>query len=479
MALPPESVMIGALAGYVILVIIVGIVYGKMRRKTEEEYLVAGRRAGWISTAFTMTATIASGGVYLGTVGLFYTHGLNLVTYGFAFVGMTPILLWIVGKRLWKVGKAYGYSTPQDFYSDRYNSPFLRISGSLGSLLFLVPYFASGAVATGLLFEQFTGISYSVGVVALLLACLVYTMYGGMRAVIYTDVLQGALLLGVGFISIFALWSIAGGYTAVVEAVPTTIYAPTVGSIAFFVGWFFFMALHPITMGDRMTRMYSIKSVFQLKRAVILTSILLFIMSTTFLTLGLVSRALTPIGVVAADQAFPTTLMNYLPAMTPFLLIIVWACGMSTIDSGLVGSSAMLSKDILRKGLKKDITEGGMVLAGRLVMIPLILFAAWIAIERPSSIWFLIGMTVSFFIQFAPMLIGGLYWKRATKIAAEVSWVVAMFFVVLFQFFVTAPLGVWGGIWALIPNTIVFIVLSYLTKPMPDEHLNKFWSLFK
>jgi Na+/proline symporter len=481
MGLPPPSVMLGALIIYIALVILAGYFYGKMPRKTEEEYLVAGRVTGWIGNAFSMMATIASGGVYLGTVGLFYSLGVNLATYAFAFVGVSPILLWVVGKRLWKVGKEYGYSTPEDFYADRYNSQFLRIAGAIGSLIFLVPYFASSAVACGILFELFLGLPYSAGVIAVLGICLAYTMYGGMRSVIYTDVVQGAILLAVGFISIFILWGIAGGYSAVVTAVPTTVYRPTVASYALYVGWLFFMALHPITLADRNTRMYAIAGIPQLKRMCILSSVLLLIMSTNFLCLGLVSRVLTPgaaIGEVA-DNAFVLTIKNFLPEMAPFLLIAVWACGMSTIDSGLIGSSAIFSKDLLRKWLKKDITDEKMVLAGRLVLIPLMIFSAWVAIARPPSIWYLIGMTVSFFIQFAPMLIGGLYMKRANKLAAEASWIVAMFFVILFQFFVKPPLGVWGGIWALIPNTILFIALSYLTKPMPDQHLEKFWRLFK
>jgi len=66
---------------------------------TEEEYFVAGRSVGPFANTMSIVATIASGGIYLGTVGFFYDHGVSFMGYGFAYVLMV-FGLWYVGRRL-------------------------------------------------------------------------------------------------------------------------------------------------------------------------------------------------------------------------------------------------------------------------------------------------------------------------------------------------------------------------------------------
>ncbi|MBI4250865.1 MAG: hypothetical protein HY618_00260, partial [Candidatus Tectomicrobia bacterium] len=157
--------------------------------ETEEDYYVAGRSVGPFANTMSIVATIASGGIYLGTVGFFYDHGVNFLGYGFAYILMV-FGLWFVGRRLWPVGKKFNYSTPQDFYGDFYQSEFLRLLGAVGSIIFLIPYYASNAVAMGTILERFAGLPYVWGVLLLVVFTVIYTTYGGMRAVIYTDVLQ-------------------------------------------------------------------------------------------------------------------------------------------------------------------------------------------------------------------------------------------------------------------------------------------------
>ncbi len=465
------------------LLVSIGIVYWwHSEEATEEDFYVAGRSVGYIPNSFSIVATVMSGGIYLGTVGWFYLKGVSFLGYGFAYAFMV-FPLWFIGKRLWPVGKAFNYSTAQDFYGDFYQSDILRLLGAAGSITFLVPYFASNAVAMGTILERFAGIPYVWGVLLLLIVGVGYTLYGGMRGVIYTDVFQGALSLAFGVVAVLYLLYLAGGYTKVMDTLPPTRTLFSGDAVAFglFIGWFIFMASHPLTLSDRMTRMYTIKSLDEYRRNVVLTGVMLLVMVLIFVFLGLLSYSFTGPG-QKMDQAILVTIQKQAPWLMAWLVVVVWACGMSTLDSGLVGLNAMLSKDIIRGYIKKDIAQDKEIQFGKWAMVIFGFLALWIALTRPPYVWALIKLVVMFHMQFLPLLIGALYWKRASKLGAEVGWVVGVALGVYYTFVTGAKipffLDVGGapapGVFALIVNTILFVVISLIASPVPSEHRAKF-----
>ena len=227
-----------------------------LRETTEEDYYVAGRNVGYIPNSLSIVAALMSGGIYLGTVGLFYLNRVGFLAFGFAYI-FTLYPLWWIGKRLWPLAKTFQYTTPQDFYGHFYQSHLLRLLGATGSIVFLIPYMASNAVAMGTILERFTNVPYAWGVVILLTVGVGYTLYGGMRSVIYTDVFQGVISLGFGLAAVITFLYLAGGYQRMVDALPThmLVFSNDWASYGAFLGWFVFIAANPLTMSDRMTRM--------------------------------------------------------------------------------------------------------------------------------------------------------------------------------------------------------------------------------
>ncbi len=456
------------------------------KEATEEDFYVAGRSVGYIPNSFSIVATVMSGGIYLGTVGWFYLKGVSFLGYGFAYAFMV-FPLWYIGKRLWPVGKAFNYSTSQDFYGDFYQSDLLRILGAVGSIIFLIPYFASNAVAMGIILERFAGVPYVWGVLLLLVVGVGYSLWGGMRAVIYTDVFQGALSLGFGIIAVFFLLNIAGGFYKVMDTLPQTMthFSPDALAFGLFIGWFIFMASHPLTFADRMTRVYTIRSLDEFRRNVVLTGAMLLLMVLIFTFLGLVSYSFVGPG-QKMDQAILITIQKQAPWLIAWLVVVIWACGMSTLDSGLVGADAMLSKDIVRGYIKKDISQQQSVKVGRWAMIVFGFLALWIALDRPPYVWKLVKLVVMFNMQFLPLLIGGLYWKRASKLGAEVGWCVGVLVGIGYTFFPSALppmlINVGGapapGVYALVINLILFVAISHVASPVPAEHRAKFENIW-
>ena len=450
------------------------------REATEEDYYVAGRSVGYIPNSFSIVATLMSGGIYLGTVGWFYLEGVSFLGYGFAYAFMV-FPLWYVGRRLWPVSKAFNYSTAQDFYGDFYQSHILRLLGAMGSITFLIPYFASNAVAMGTILERFAGIPYVWGVLILLAVGVGYTLYGGMRGVIYTDVFQGALSLGFGVVAVFTLVSLAGGFTRMMDTLPEqmTRFSADASSLGLFIGWFIFLGFHPLTMSDRMTRMYTIRNLKEFRRNVVLTAAMLLVMVMIFAFLGLSCYVFVGPG-QEMDQAILLTVQEQAPWLIPWLVIVSWACGMSTLDSGLVGANAMLSKDIIRGYLKRGMSQRQSVLFGKYATVAFGLLAAWIAFIRPPYVWMLIKLVIMYHMQFLPLLIGALYWKRASKLGAEVGWITGVVLSIYYTFFSAGPppINVGGapapGVFGLLVNAILFVVISLVTSPVSAERRARF-----
>ena len=380
------------------------------------------------------------------------------------------------------MGKTFKYTTPQDFYGDFYQSEFLRLFGAVLSIIFLIPYYASNAVAMGFILERFAGLPYVWGVLILVVFTVAYTTYGGMRAVIYTDVLQGVVLLLFGFAAVFALLNAVGGYTKLmVDLQPKyTIHGQDWAAYGLFLGWVLFMFSHPLTMSDRMTRMYTIRGLDAFRTNVLLTGGSILMMVLFFIFLGMASQKLVGPGIKPNDNAILMAMQQHAPWLMAWFVVVVWACGMSTMDSGLVGADAMLSKDIIRRYIKPDISDAQLVRIGRWAMVVFGLLAIWIALQRPPGIWALVRLVVMYHMQFLPMLILGLYWRRASKLGAEVGWIVGVALGTYYTFWspTPPPINVGGapapGFFALLVNTILFVGISLVVSPLPREHRAKF-----
>ena len=451
-----------------------------LRETTEEDYYVAGRNVGYIPNSLSIVAALMSGGIYLGTVGLFYLNGVGFLAFGFAYI-FTLFPLWWIGKRLWPLAKTFQYTTPQDFYGHFYQSHLLRLLGATGSIVFLIPYMASNAVAMGTILERFTNVPYSWGVGILLAVGVGYTLYGGMRSVIYTDVFQGVISLGFGLAAVITFLYLAGGYQRMVDALPARmlVFSDDWVSYGAFIGWFVFIAANPLTMSDRMTRMYTIRDLNEFRRNVVLTGGILLVMVMIFVFLGLGSYYFVGAG-QEMDQAILVAILQQAPWLMAWLVVAAWASGLSTLDSGLIGADAMLTKDIIRSYWKKDLSQYQTVWLGRYAMVVFGLLAAWIALARPEYIWALIKLVIMYHMQFLPLLIGALYWPRASKLGAEVGWLAGVILGTYYTFFSPTPppipLGeVPGpGVFALLVNTILFVSISFLVPPVAETHRARF-----
>ena len=199
------------------------------------EYFLGSRSLGVWAFALTFAATSASGGSFTGFPSKIYTHGWILALWIGSYMVVPICMMGLIGKRLNQIARISGAITVPDVFRDRFGSMNFGLVVTALIVFFmvfnLVAQFKAGSLILKTLFRNVPSFQYAVGVTAGLsqswdllvdpgyLVCLavfgivviLYTTYGGFRAVVWTDVLQGgAMVVGVMVMLPLTLYQVGG-----------------------------------------------------------------------------------------------------------------------------------------------------------------------------------------------------------------------------------------------------------------------------
>ena len=184
-------------AGYLGLLLVLGYL-AKRRRVSDslDEFYLAGRSLGGFVLFLTLYATQYSGNSLLGYPGEAYRLGFAwLMSVGFMMAIVVVYL--IFAPRLYQISRRYRYVTPGDYIKHRFGSPSLTLWSNFLFVAVIINYLLAQLMAMG---HVVAGLSanlmpYWLGVVILTLVIIIYETLGGMRAVAWTDCIQGVMLL--------------------------------------------------------------------------------------------------------------------------------------------------------------------------------------------------------------------------------------------------------------------------------------------
>jgi len=155
------------------------------------------------------------------------------------------------------------------------------------------------------------------------------------------------------------------------------------------------------------------------------------------------------------------------------------AAAMSTIDQQAHAISVLTAKDIV-EGLRIKISEGAAINLGRAVIILSLITAYVFALQKPEFLAYIGAVATSGTAQFLPLLLGVLFWKRATR-AGALAGLIGGTLVTIWMQFLPPPeikaLGIMSGWWGLLVNVILFIAVSLVTKPVSPEKIEKIHEL--
>ena len=138
----------GLIFSYIIFTIVIGFVANKALAVDMEDFLLYGRKAGFVVLYLRVVATYHSAFAFLGSSGFFYTHGIGFWEAG-TWTVLVGAITYTLGGRIWAMGKKFSYMTPADMLADFYESELLRVIVALVSVCFTILYIQVQAQGLG------------------------------------------------------------------------------------------------------------------------------------------------------------------------------------------------------------------------------------------------------------------------------------------------------------------------------------------
>ena len=224
---------------YTLIVLALAVISSRVQvgKNFLSEYFLGSRSLGMWAFALTFAATSASGGSFTGFPSLIYSHGWILALWIGSYMLVPVLMMGLLGKRLNQMARQADAITIPDVLCSRFDS---RAIGTISTILLIffmtfnlvaqfkagavmlstlldeVPLFQSAAAITGSVIGQLRPLTsvnpgYLLCLVFFSAAVIVYTSYGGFRAVVWTDVLQGiVMVVGVLLLLPLTLWQVGG-----------------------------------------------------------------------------------------------------------------------------------------------------------------------------------------------------------------------------------------------------------------------------
>jgi len=470
------AVALATIGVYLLIILAVGYRGWQVGTLEIDDWMAAGRDLGLVVLLFTYAATYHSAFAFLGIGGFVYGNGIGIFGAAFLWVALSGLILWVLGTRVWLLGKKYGYITPADLVGDLYDSALLARLVSLTLIVFTFPYVAIQMIGSGLVFETATDglVSFEVGAGLLLLAGILYVWLGGLRAVAWTDTIQGVFLFGAmwlaGLVFVFTAYQgPASFWTQLAENFAAYLTLPGPAGLftpAFYTTFWFTFALGAMMMPHLFLRYVAARSprVLRWTAAFGTGYLILFYVPTAFLALGAV--AAFP-DLARPDAAIPMVLFEFTPVwFASIVLAGAIAAAMSTADSQLHAVSTLITRDWYEPLAGSDVDEQTVTRAAQL-LVPLLGGISYvIAIQQVEFILDLAAVSLYNAAQVFPILVGGLVWPRASRSGAIVGFVLGVTVTSLLTFSVISlPANLPGfapGFYGLIVNSFTFVSVSAL-----------------
>lgn len=264
---------------------IVGVLYitilfflankAKTSEKTSKSYLLGGSNLGAVLGFFTFAATLFSTFTLLGMPDFFRTHGVGASMFlMFSNASMVFGLIWI-GYALHKKAKQNDYYGMAGFLEKNYKSRFTGIVAFMGVFIFLIPYVAIQIRGVAIFMHATFPELMPMWVWATILVAImiIYSEVGGLKAIMYSDVLQGILLLAAIWIVGYNCLNHYGGITAMFDEVEKvneallTVPGPNgLFNFQFLLGTLVAITLVPYTQPQVSTRLVIMKDVKSLHK---------------------------------------------------------------------------------------------------------------------------------------------------------------------------------------------------------------------
>ncbi len=463
-----------------VLVIYLGLlaalaVWSARETGTLSGFFIAGKKLPFWVVAFSTNATGESGWLLLGLTGMAYKVGVEAYWVLIGELAGIAGSWWIVSRRLKRLSDETDSITVPDVLAARFDDRWHLIRGiSVFIILTMVTvYITAQLVASGKAMSGFLGMDYRTGVIVGSVIVIGYTFIGGYKAVCYTDVLQGVMmLLGLIVVPVAAIHA-AGGVGAVVDTLaaedPALLNMLTLSGngVADWVRAISFVAIGLPFLGvpQLLVRYMSARDDVEIRKARIMSVLVLIFFSAGAVTAGIAGRALVP-ELADAEKIFPTLSTDlFPPVLAGIMLVVVLSAIMSTADSLLLLASSAVVRDTIQKIFGSRKSDHALAGYGKIVTILIGVIAVAFAIPEAKFIFsFVLYAWSGLGAAFGPVVLCLLYSRRTTY-AGVVAGMLAGFIVsiVWVAVFKDRAYGLYEAVPGFAAGIAVTLVVSALT----------------
>jgi len=364
----------------------------KSTRKTSAGYFLAGRNVGWFVIGASIFASNIGSEHLVGLAGTGASSGIAVGQFEILASFMLLILGWLFVPLYMRSGV---YTMPE-FLEKRY-SPEARWYLSIISIIgYVLTKISVTIAAGGIVFESLMGIDFWTGALVIVIATGIYTVLGGLRAVLYTDTLQMFILIGGSItITIFGL-SELGGWSNMVKFAGEdflNLWKPVSDPNFPWTGIIFGVPILGVwywcTDQFIVQRVLSANNIDNARRGTIFGGYLKLLPLFIFVIPGVIAYALTQSGKLTLnqpDQALPVLISTLMPVGLKGLIIAgLLAALMSSLSSVFNSCSTLITCDIYKK-IKPEASENQLVSVGQIATIILVVFGLlWIPFMKLIS----------------------------------------------------------------------------------------------
>ena len=497
--------------GYAILILGVGLWMSRDKKghqKTAEDYFLASKSLPWWAIGASLIAANISAEQFIGMSGSGFASGLAIASYEW----MAALTLIIVGKYFLPIFIEKGIYTIPEFVEKRYSTNLKTILAIFWIGLYVFVNLTTVLYLGALALETILGIPLVYGVLGLALFAAAYSLYGGLSAVAWTDVIQVVfLILGGAITTYLALNTVSGGqgfmaglktvYNAVPERFamilkpenPEYVNLPGIGVL---VGGMWVANLYYWGFNQYIIqRTLAAKSLKEAQKGILFAAFLKLIIPlivvvpgiaayviindpSTMTSLGDLAMQNTP-SLDATDKAYPWLLQLLPVGLKGLAFAALTAAIVSSLASMLNSTSTIFTLDIYKQYVGKKASDKTIVSVGRISAAVALVIAASIAPLLQN-----LGQAFQFIQEYtgvvSPGILAvfllGLFWKQTSNrgaiIGALASIPVAMYFKVApkgwsdSSFFIDVPFMDQMGYTLLITILIIALVSK-------KEHKNK------
>jgi SSS family solute:Na+ symporter len=474
------------ICGYLVLLLLLGIGASRLFRGTSQDYMLASHSIGPFLLLMSIFGTTMTAFALVGSTGEAFKEGVGVYGMLASSSGIIHSLcFFLLGVKVWKLGKAYGYRTQVQFFRDRLESRWL------GALLFpvlvglVIPYLLIGVMASGTVINKVTagrvqdgqvvggtfpegtfpaflergtnpkataaapsfaygsqgGVPKPVASLAICGIVLVYVFLGGMRGTAWANTFQTLVFMILGIVTFVVIaWKLGGqdSFWASLQAASAAIPAEKLTRLHIPPEKFLTYMFVPLSVGmfpHLFQHWLTARSAASFKLPVVAHPLFIAIVWVPCVLIGAWATS-DLIAIPPPVAANPNAILPFLvqklagPVLGGLLTAGILAAIMSSLDSQFLCLGTMFTEDVVQplRGSRR-LTDQQELLVARLFIIAIVAVTYCLSLAEPRRVFTLGVWCFSGFSSLFPLILAALYWPRLTKaggyaciLAAAGSW---------------------------------------------------------